>query len=99
MKYLNCYILKTEITDLRGESAGELPQYLLQVDRYSIEARLTKSTFIYLNDIIEEESLEELIVNALKEAKIVKDRYDYVIDVNNSAMIINVSRRKDIIEQ
>lgn len=99
MKYLNCYILKTEIVDLRGESVGELPQYLLQVDRYSIETRLTKSTFIYLNDIIEEESLEELIVNALKEAKIVKDRYDYVIDVNNSAMIINVSRRKDIIEQ
>lgn len=99
MKYLNCYILKTEIVDLRGESAGELSQYLLQVDRYSIETRLTKSTFIYLNDIIEEESLEELIVNALKEAKIIKDRYDYVIDVNNSAMVINVSRRKDIIEQ
>lgn len=90
MKYLNCYILKTEITDLRGESMGELPQYLLQVDRYSVQTELTKSTFIYLNDTIDERPLEELIVNALKEAKIVKYGYDYVIDVNNSALVINL---------
>ena len=92
MTYLNCYLLKTEIVDKTGEPIGELPQYLLQVDKYSDTLRQTVSKFIYLNDTLEDFKLEDLIIKSLKESKIVKDKYYYIIDVNNNSIVIEFNK-------
>lgn len=92
MTYLNCYLLKTEVVEKSGEPVGELPQYLLQVDKYSDIHKQTISKFVYLNDDIEDVNLVDLIIKALREEKIVKDKYDYIIDLNNNSLVIEFNK-------
>lgn len=92
MTYLNCYLLRTEIIDKEGELVGELPQYLLQVDKYSDIHKQTVSKFIYLNDTLENVDLSDIIVKALREEKIIKDKFDYIIDLNNNSLVIEFNK-------
>lgn len=92
MVFLNCYLLKTEVVDLKGEPEGELPQYLLQVDKYSDIQSQVVSKFVYLNDTLEDVKLDDLIIKALKDEKIVKDKFDYLIDINNNSLIIECNK-------
>lgn len=85
MKYLNCYILKTEVVNIYGESEGELPQYLLQVDEYNENKSLEESKFIYLGDNIE--NLQIAIPKVLKDNGII-NKGEAIIDINNSSMVI-----------
>lgn len=92
MVFLNCYLLKTEIVDLKGEPEGELPQYLLQVDKYSDIKTEVVSKFIYLNDRLDDVQLDDIIIKALKDEKIVKDKFDYLIDINNNSLVIECNK-------
>lgn len=92
MVYLNCYLLKTEIVDTMGEPVGELPQYLMQVEKRSDSEKVIIPRFVYINDTLEDVNLDELVVQALLEEKIIKEKYSYIIDINNNAMVIEFNK-------
>ena len=92
MVYLNCYLLKTEIVDTTGEPVGELPQYLMQVEKRSDSEKITIPKFVYINDTLEDINLDELVIQALREEKIIKDKFNYIIDINNNAMVIEFNK-------
>lgn len=92
MVYLNCYLLKTEIVDLTGESVGDLPQYLMQVDKRVDNDKITETKFVYINDTLEDIELEDYVVEALREEKIIKDKFSYLIDINNNSMVIEFNK-------
>lgn len=86
MKYLHCYLLRTEVVDIQGESEGELPQFLIQVDMYNEMKESEESKFLYLGDNIE--NLETIIPKTLQENSIIKNEEEYIIDINNSSIVI-----------
>lgn len=86
MKYLHCYLLKTEIINIEGESEGELPQFLIQVDEYNEMKECEESKFLYLGDNIE--NLETTIPRILQENLIITNTQEYIIDINNSSIVI-----------
>lgn len=86
MKYLHCYLLKTEVVNLQGESEGELPQFLLQVDEYNETKHLEETKFLYLGDNIE--CLKTKILKTLQDNSIIRRGEECVIDINNSDLII-----------
>lgn len=85
MKFLNCYILRTEVVNIYGDSEGELPQYLLQVDEHNEDKRLIEPKFIYLNDNVE--NLEIMIPKVLQDNGLITNQ-ETIIDINNSTMVI-----------
>lgn len=85
MKYLNCYILKTEVVNIYGDSEGDLSQYLLQVEENNDNKKLEESTFLYLNDNVD--NLEIMIPKVLQENGLIT-KEETIIDINNSSMII-----------
>lgn len=85
MKYLNCYILKTEVVNIYGDSEGELSQYLLQIEEYNDNKKLEKSTFLYLNDNVD--NLEIMIPKVLQDNDFIS-KEETIIDINNSSMVI-----------
>lgn len=85
MKYLHCYLLRTEVVNTRGESEGELPQYLIQVDEYNEKEKIEETKFLYLGDTIE--NLEIIIPKVLQENRIVCDE-PCTIDINSSSLVI-----------
>lgn len=92
MVYLNCYLLKTEIVDIMGEPVGELPQYLMQVEKRSDSEKIAIPKFVYINDTLENVNLDELIIQALREEEIIQDKFSYIIDVNNNSMVIEFNK-------
>lgn len=85
MKYLNCYILKTEVVNIYGDSEGELSQYLLQIEEYNDNKKLEESTFLYLNDNVD--NLEIMIPKVLQDNDLIT-KEETIIDINNSSMVI-----------
>ena len=85
MKYLNCYILKTEVVNIYGDSEGELSQYLLQIEEYNDNKKLEESTFLYLNDNVD--NLEIMIPKVLQDNDFIT-KEETIIDINNSSMVI-----------
>ena len=92
MIYLNCYLLKTEIVDTMGDPVGELPQYLMQVEKRSDSEKIVIPKFVYINDTLENVNLDELIIQALREEEIIQDKFSYIIDVNNNSMVIEFNK-------
>lgn len=86
MKYLHCYLLRTELINIGGESEGELPQYLIQVDEYNENKKSEESKFFYLGDNIEK--LDIIIPKILMENKVISNFEDCIIDINNSSIVI-----------
>lgn len=86
MKYLHCYLLKTEVVNLQGESEGDIPQFLLQVDEYNENKHLEETKFLYLDDNIE--CLKTKILKTLQDNSIIRRGEECVININNSDLII-----------
>lgn len=86
MKYLHCYLLRTELINVQGESEGELPQFLIQVDEYNEKKKCEESKFLYLGDNIE--NLDIMIPKILQENAIIIKGEECIIDINNSSIVI-----------